>query len=172
MHYSGADPGGRGAHPARPPPIIGKNMIFWLKNRDFSHEIPPQFSRLPSLGAIFLSAPPPPNLKSWIRPCYFMLFCSDFQSEFSIIGSPLAIYLKLISAFSWLWYPLPGDSFSCNISTSSALLVIFRSFFNFFSEDQHFLLHPWYMSCIEFALRQHTLNQGWCVRITVQLVLW
>ena len=30
--------------------------------------MPKQISRLPPLGAIFLSAPPP-NLKSWIRPC-------------------------------------------------------------------------------------------------------
>ena len=52
----GADPGG--AHPARaPPPKIGKND-FLAYNRDFSHEIPPKFSRLPPLGTIFLSAPP------------------------------------------------------------------------------------------------------------------
>ena len=83
------------AHPARALPKIGKNMIFWRKivifhtkypnnfraslrnwkrydflasNRDFSHEIHQKFSRLPPLEAIFLSAPPP-NLKSWIRPC-------------------------------------------------------------------------------------------------------
>ena len=35
---------GGGAHPARAPPKIGKNMIF---RRDFSHEIPQTFSRLP-----------------------------------------------------------------------------------------------------------------------------
>jgi hypothetical protein len=29
-HATGADPGG-GAHPARGPPKIGKNMIFWRK---------------------------------------------------------------------------------------------------------------------------------------------
>jgi hypothetical protein len=67
--------------------VIEKNMIFWRKivifhtkypknvraslrnwkkydflalNRDFSHEIPQRFSRLPPLSAIFLSAPPPP----------------------------------------------------------------------------------------------------------------
>jgi hypothetical protein len=27
----GADPGGRGGTPARAPPKIGKNMIFWRK---------------------------------------------------------------------------------------------------------------------------------------------
>jgi hypothetical protein len=31
---------------------------FLAQNRDFSHEIPNKISRLPSLGAIFLSAPP------------------------------------------------------------------------------------------------------------------
>jgi hypothetical protein len=30
-NISGADPGGWGAHPARAPPKIGKNMIFWRK---------------------------------------------------------------------------------------------------------------------------------------------
>ena len=50
-----------------PPSAIGKNMIFCRK---FSHEIPQNFSRLPPLGAIFLSAPPP-NLESWIRPWYY-----------------------------------------------------------------------------------------------------
>ena len=31
-----------GAHLV-PPPKIGKNMIFWRKNHDFSHEIPQNF---------------------------------------------------------------------------------------------------------------------------------
>jgi hypothetical protein len=39
-------------------PKIGKKYDFLAQNRDFSHEIPQQFSRLPPLGAIFLSAPP------------------------------------------------------------------------------------------------------------------
>ena len=44
--------------PPPPPPKLENNMIFWRKIRDFSHEIPQQFSRIPPLGAIFLSAPP------------------------------------------------------------------------------------------------------------------
>jgi hypothetical protein len=40
------------------PPKIGKNIIFGVKSC-FSHEIPQKFSRLPPLGAIILSAPPP-----------------------------------------------------------------------------------------------------------------
>ena len=41
---AGADPmGGRTVRP----PKIGKNKIFWLKKRDFSHEIPQKFTRLP-----------------------------------------------------------------------------------------------------------------------------
>jgi hypothetical protein len=35
------------------------------------------FSRLPPLGAIFLSAPPP-NLKSWIRPWYTCILNKKF----------------------------------------------------------------------------------------------
>jgi hypothetical protein len=57
----------------------GRREIFWgisceksrfydKKNHIFSNLIPQNFSRLPPLGAIFLIAPP--NLKSWIRPCY------------------------------------------------------------------------------------------------------
>jgi hypothetical protein len=41
--------------------FFGVKSCFFTRNT-------PKFSRLPPLGAIFLSAPPPPNLKSWIRP--------------------------------------------------------------------------------------------------------
>jgi hypothetical protein len=36
-----------------------KKYDLLAQNRDFSHEKPQKFSRLPPLGAIFLSAPPP-----------------------------------------------------------------------------------------------------------------
>jgi hypothetical protein len=49
---------------APPPPLKLEKYDFFGVNGDFSHEIPQKFSRLPSLGAIFLSAPLP-NLKSW-----------------------------------------------------------------------------------------------------------
>jgi hypothetical protein len=50
-------------------------MIFWRKIVIFSHEIPQTFSRLPPLGAIFLSAPhlawnpgsAPVNYLKWLR---------------------------------------------------------------------------------------------------------
>jgi hypothetical protein len=48
--YAGVDTGREGARAA--PSKIRKNMIFWRKNRDFSHEIPQNFSRLPPLGSI------------------------------------------------------------------------------------------------------------------------
>ena len=41
-----------------PPYVIAKTMVFLALNSDFSHEIPLKYSRLPLLGAIFLSAPP------------------------------------------------------------------------------------------------------------------
>ena len=44
-NHSGADPGG--AHPAHATPKIGKKHYFFPWNRDFSHEIPQIFSRLP-----------------------------------------------------------------------------------------------------------------------------
>jgi hypothetical protein len=49
------------------PSAIGKNMIFWRNIMIFHTKYPKKISRLPPLGAIFLSAPPP-NLKSWNRP--------------------------------------------------------------------------------------------------------
>ena len=39
--YTGADPGG--AHPARAPPKIGKNMIFWRKIVIFHTKYPKNF---------------------------------------------------------------------------------------------------------------------------------
>ena len=51
-YKSGADPGG--VHPARAPPLKLKKYDFLWQNRDFSHEIPQKFSRLPPLSAIDL----------------------------------------------------------------------------------------------------------------------
>ena len=48
---------GAGAHPARSPLKL-EIFYFLAQNRDFSHEIPEAFSRLPSFGAILLSAYP------------------------------------------------------------------------------------------------------------------
>jgi hypothetical protein len=53
----------QGAHPARAPLKLEKNMIFWRKIVYFSHEIPQKFSRLPPLGHIFLRVPPPLTFK-------------------------------------------------------------------------------------------------------------
>ena len=41
-----------------PLPKIGKNILLWRKIVIFLHEIPQKISRLPPLGAIFLSTPP------------------------------------------------------------------------------------------------------------------
>ena len=41
------------------PPKIGKNMIFLRKIVIFHTKDPQKISRLPPLGAIFLSVPPP-----------------------------------------------------------------------------------------------------------------
>jgi hypothetical protein len=51
------DPGGGGAHPARPPHKIGKNMICWRKIVIFHTKYPKNF-RAPSARRNFLSAPP------------------------------------------------------------------------------------------------------------------
>jgi hypothetical protein len=54
--------GGKGA-----PPKIGKDMIFWRKILIFHTKYPKYFRASFRLAQFFLSAPPPPNLKSWIR---------------------------------------------------------------------------------------------------------
>ena len=65
VHYRGRS---RGAPCARPPKIA-KIWFFFSQNRDFSHEIPQQISRLPPLSAIFLS-PPPPLLETLDPPLH------------------------------------------------------------------------------------------------------
>ena len=59
---------GRGA----PSPQNWKKSDFLAYNRDFSHEIPQKCSRLPPLGAIFLSAPPP-YLEFLDPPLYYIV---------------------------------------------------------------------------------------------------
>ena len=54
---AGADSGGEGAPSA--PLKLERKMIFLRKIVIFSHEIPPKFSRLPPLGAIFFQVRPP-----------------------------------------------------------------------------------------------------------------
>ena len=63
---------GGGAPCAPPPPLkLEKNMIFWVKSLFFTRSTPKIFRA--SLRD-FLKCAPPPNLKSWIRPCYFFYF--------------------------------------------------------------------------------------------------
>ena len=95
------------------PSLKLEKIGFFDVNRDFSHEIPQKFSRLPpqlekiwffgvtswfftrntktnfappSARRNFLSAPPPPNLKSWIRPCYLLCL---YLSEFFLVNNVL-----------------------------------------------------------------------------------
>ena len=53
IYIRGGSKGGGSVPGAPPPPKIGKKYDVLSKNRDFSHEIPQQFSRPPALGAIF-----------------------------------------------------------------------------------------------------------------------
>ena len=56
----------QGAHPARAPPKIGKNMIFWRKIVIFHTKYPNNFRA--SLRSAQMFEVRPPNLKFWIRP--------------------------------------------------------------------------------------------------------
>ena len=58
--------GGGGTHPARPPPKIGKNKIFWREIVIFHTKYPNNFRAYLRSAQFFKCAPP--NLKSWIRP--------------------------------------------------------------------------------------------------------
>ena len=67
ISFTGADPvgGAPGAHP----PKIGKNKIFWRKIVIFRTKYPKNFRASLRSAQFFQVRPPPPNLKSWIRPC-------------------------------------------------------------------------------------------------------
>ena len=47
---------------------IGKNMIFWRKIVIFHTKYPKNVPASLRSAQLFLSAPPFPHLKSWIRP--------------------------------------------------------------------------------------------------------
>ena len=56
--------GGGGGRRSRPTPKIGKNMIFWRKIVIFHTKYPNNFRASLRSAQFYLSAPPPPNLKS------------------------------------------------------------------------------------------------------------
>ena len=58
----GSREGGGAPGERPPPPKFGKNMIFWRKIVIFHTKYPNNFRAS-------LRSAPPPNLKSWIRPC-------------------------------------------------------------------------------------------------------
>ena len=71
IDIAGADPGGHPAYappPPPPPPSNWKKYDFWRKIVIF-HMKYPQKNCVSLHSAQFFLCPPPPNLKSWIRPC-------------------------------------------------------------------------------------------------------
>ena len=68
IYISGADP--EWAHPARAPPKIGKNMIFWRKIVIFHTKYPKYFRASLRSAQIFLSAPPPLTWNPGSAPVY------------------------------------------------------------------------------------------------------
>ena len=68
---SGEDPGGGGGGGRASgalPPKIGKDMIFLRKMVIFHTKYPNNFRTSLRSAQFFKVRPPPPNLKSWIRP--------------------------------------------------------------------------------------------------------
>jgi hypothetical protein len=59
-----------------PPPKFGKNMVFWCKIVIFHTNYPKNVRASLRSAHLILTAPPPPILKSWIRPwkCIWMMF--------------------------------------------------------------------------------------------------
>ena len=68
-------------------------MIFFAQNRDFSHEISPKFSRLATLCAIILNAPP--NLNHWIRPWSLIFYLLQYHA----IGGGMYIFIFMFSLY-------------------------------------------------------------------------
>ena len=71
---------------------LEKIWFFGVKSWFFTRNTQ-QFSRLPPLGAIFLSAPP--NLKSWIRPWNIHHTVSIWQFLFNILIFSIPIYFSI-----------------------------------------------------------------------------
>jgi len=64
----GGSRGGGGAARRAPPLKLGKIWFFFLKSWFFTRNTPNIFAPPSPLADFFKCAPPPPNLKSWIRP--------------------------------------------------------------------------------------------------------
>ena len=69
--YRGGSRGGRTGRAPPPPKKIGKNKIFLAQYRDFSHEIPHKFSRLP------------PKLEKMIFLRKIVIFHTKYPNNFS-----------------------------------------------------------------------------------------
>ena len=66
---AGADSGGGGGRTRRaPPPKLVKICFFGVKSWFFTWNTPNIFAPPSARRNVFKCAPPPPNLKSWIRP--------------------------------------------------------------------------------------------------------
>jgi hypothetical protein len=89
---TGADPGG--AHPARAPPKIGKNKIFWRKIV-FFHTKYPKNVHASLCSAQFFKVRPPPNLKSWIRP--WRQLCNLFHIKFMTMKHASIKFCKFLT---------------------------------------------------------------------------
>ena len=91
----GADSMGGGRTRRAPPLKLEKNMIFLRKIVIFHTKYPQNFRASLRSARFFLSAPPP-NLKSWIRPCLPFICSTCIWSIY--------IYLSVDPIFQILWF--------------------------------------------------------------------
>jgi hypothetical protein len=98
----------QGGAPGAPPLKLGKIKYFGVKSWFFTWNTL-KISRLPPLGAIFLSVPPP-NLKSWIRPCTRQRVKTEILSASVVIKDrerDVQVLNNFKVYFKWGWNKIP-----------------------------------------------------------------
>ena len=109
--------GGGGRAPPPPPPKIGKKYDFFGVRSWFFTRNTPKIFAPPCARRIFLKCAPP-NLKSWIRPCFLLTLW--------LVGNYLLI---VFYAFSINWYSIRIFFFfhyhSCNFLDCMLNIILY-----------------------------------------------
>ena len=95
QYYTGADPGGGGGAPLK----FEKIWFFGVESWFFTRNTPTNFAP-PSARRKFFFKCAPPNLKSWIRPCYNAP--CDLHKRMQGLGMMACKWLLLAFSFIFL----------------------------------------------------------------------